>query len=535
MPNSITYGSYSFPEPLPLLAENDQMLSISGAYDHKLIEINLIGFLTGLDLSGIHLQKNEMISGFLTEYQDLNINLESNSGAYKYCTVNSIQFNESDLTTTLPYNVSLIAHSGESFSSFFGIKDPKNSWSFAESENKLVTATHTVSARGIKVDVNNPLDNAINFVSGHIENGFEHVALFNTPTSNPVLTSRVEDIDKKSDTYSVTETYLYSTSDDVISQISVPTIQASISYNKDNGLSVSLNGSLQGSIDAILTGGLLTTDDFTAQQATRLAFEHVRNCQSDFESDVYSFVSNGPSSFEYSLNEASNVLTFAFNFTDSDNLDYIANNVIHKYSASISSSKDSCLTQVSVEGNLYYNGILTIDTSEDFEDNPRFQAVDNAFELVNPYLIASQAMKDFIIVADEYKLNSAYLNDEPISFSIQKNPVDNTISYNYTYNNSVDYSEGQLKDLKLIISDKKPLQLPSVQETIGGFSNFIVIDRTLGEIKISSSSNDDESKMATLQAIVKQISNEIKSSEYFFENSQSIGEDSISHNLSKYY
>ena len=53
MASSITYGSYNFPEPLPLVAEEDQLVSVAGQYDHSAIRVNLVGYLTGADLSAL--------------------------------------------------------------------------------------------------------------------------------------------------------------------------------------------------------------------------------------------------------------------------------------------------------------------------------------------------------------------------------------------------------------------------------------------------------------------------------------------------
>jgi len=58
MATSITYGSYSFPEPIPIFSEEDTPVSLEGSYDHSAIRVNIVGYLTGSDLSGLDLQKN---------------------------------------------------------------------------------------------------------------------------------------------------------------------------------------------------------------------------------------------------------------------------------------------------------------------------------------------------------------------------------------------------------------------------------------------------------------------------------------------
>jgi hypothetical protein len=148
MATSITYGSYSFPEPIPLFSEEDEAVKVKGVLDHSAIRVNLIGYLTGSDLSGLHLQKMQMVSGFLNEYQDLTVTVENESKTCPKAYVESIDFSESDLTSFLPYSITALYYSGESFSEYHKVQDPVNSWSYAEDENKIIIATHNVSAKG---------------------------------------------------------------------------------------------------------------------------------------------------------------------------------------------------------------------------------------------------------------------------------------------------------------------------------------------------------------------------------------------------
>ena len=73
------------------------------------------------------------------------------------------------------------------------------------------------------------------------------------------------------------------------------------------------------------------------------------------------------------------------------------------------------------------------------------------------------------------------------------------MSYNYSYNNSVDFSNGDLKDLSLTIQDKAPLVINSVQETISGFKAVEVISRSLGNYSVSANCSNDGSKLNELK------------------------------------
>tara|TARA_B100001093_G_scaffold236738_1_gene226835 strand:- start:12859 stop:14472 length:1614 start_codon:yes stop_codon:yes gene_type:complete len=537
MATSITYGSYSFPEPIPLFSEEDEAVKLGGLLDHSTIRVNIVGFLTGSDLSGLDLQKMQMVSGFLNEYQDLTITIENEAKTCPCSFIESIDFNESDSTTVLPYSLTALYYSGETFSEYFGVTDPQNSWSYEEGDNKIITATHSVSAKGLKVNTKDPFDNAREFVSGKVINGFENIALFNSG-DNAFLTSRTENVDRKENIYGVTEVYSYSAgdrdnSDRSYSDSGVLSLSTSISFSNNSELSISVDGSLQGSIDAN-TGsqvGLLSTGNFTPEQATDVATNALVNSYSDYESGIYSFVQGGPTAFNYDLNTGANLLNFSFTFADPDKVDVINNNVLHSYVSSISLSKDSSVSTVQLNGNLKYLGSLFIDSTGEFENNARFQAVETAFGQVDQQAIATSALQKFSGVATGYEINSSYINEEPRSLSISKNPVENTISYNYNYSNQVDFSSGNLKDLTLTIQDKKPLAVNNVQETIGGFKASQIISRSLGNYSVSANCSNDGAKLQNL----KEFTSGLCSGDFVIEDSYSTGQNTISYNLSKYY
>jgi hypothetical protein len=535
MATSITYGSYSFPDPLPLVAEEDQAIVVAGNYDHSAITVNLVGYFTGSDLSGLDLQKMQMVSGFLNEYQDLTITANNESKVCPNAIVRSISFNESDLTTLLPYSLSLDYYSGETFSDYFNVAEPTNTWEYQEQENNTIVATHSVSARGLKTSSSSELNNARHFVTGKLEEGFSDIAIFNSPNGGAYLQSRSENVDKKTNKYGVTETYLYSNSQDSIFEDieGIVSVNTAISYDINEGLSVSLEGSVQGSMDAN-TGsqvGLLSTGDFSLEKGTEVVLNAIVNSYSDYESGVYSFVLNGPTSYNYDLNTGSNTLNFSFQFSDPENLDIINGNVIHTYSTSINITKDAPVAGISVKGQLRYKGADIISDTGEFENNARFQAVETAFSEVDPHFIAYEAMSDFTGVATEYEFLSSSINTGEINFSINKDPVENILDYSYNYNNQIDLSDGDLTNFSISIQDKKSIQLPQVQETINGFAAQTVISRTLGEYSISSQANDGPEKLEDLKTLAQQYCSGL----YKISESYQTGSNNISYSLSKYY
>ena len=160
MSEQISYGSYNFPTPTPFIAQGEEPVYIGGKVDHFVNSIDVVGNLTGENLSGLHLQKMKMISGLLPTFETLTISHGSADKTFTKSKPQNISFDSSDLTTVLPYSVSFISFKTGTFAKFFGIQNPVDNWTFNEEDGRVITATHNVSAEGVKVTNKAALDNA---------------------------------------------------------------------------------------------------------------------------------------------------------------------------------------------------------------------------------------------------------------------------------------------------------------------------------------------------------------------------------------
>jgi hypothetical protein len=338
MAEHVSYGSYTFPTPTPLVSLGVDTVYIGGVADHYSEEIGVVGTLTGQNLSGIHLQKMQMISGLLSEYKTLNVsNDEStdsgphgNAKEYTCATPTAISFGASDLTTTLPYSVTFNTFSSASFSEFFGVAEPTDNWTFTEQDGRVTEVQHSVSARGVKVNSQAPLQNARDFVTGRAT-GCLDISLFQTGQSDKngslraFLVSRNEDIDKTKNRYSLQETFQYSTSQSLyltgITSSGILSCDTKISYEKDQGLNIEVQANVKGGIVTGAGVGLIDTGLFTPDQATQVAINAVKNSTSSFESGCYTFVDRGPKTISYDIDTGSNSVSFKYSFADPDNLE----------------------------------------------------------------------------------------------------------------------------------------------------------------------------------------------------------------------
>ena len=120
----------------------------------------------------------QMISGLLSEFQTLTITGDVEGKIYSGAKPKSIEFSQSDLTTILPYSASFTSYASGTFSKFFGVTEPQDSWSFSEQDGRVTEATHSVSARGLNLGNSvTALTNAKTFVSGRV-GGLTNISLF---------------------------------------------------------------------------------------------------------------------------------------------------------------------------------------------------------------------------------------------------------------------------------------------------------------------------------------------------------------------
>ena len=518
---AISYGNYVFPSPAPIIALADEAIYVAGEIDSSLLKISIIGSITGENLTALTAVKNQMITGILgNKYSTLNIE----GTTYEYCKPITLNFSDSDLTTFLPYSLELEKYDEKSFSQYYGVTEPTNSWSYQEQNERIVQATHTVSARGVKVDATDPLINAKNFVYSNL-NGFENLSIINS-NNNAFLLSKTEEVDRFTNSYSVTENYSITNSRTPISNNAIITTNAQVNYSKNGEPSVSVNGSIIGSI----TGQQVTTGLFTPSNAKKIASDLIERSKSSYESTIYGELTSDPTSYNYSINEVENKIDFTFEFRDPFNLK--DGDVLNTYSVNVSASKDDNTLTVSVNGKLTYDSSLDIFMGGPIESAPRYLKISAALSTINFYNIASEKYRDFIQATNIYE-TSTYLNQTPISQRITKNPFEPSISYTYVYDNRIDYSNGQLENLEFSISDSLPIPIKEILESNNGFTTQETISKSLGQITLNGSCNEDKSKTSQLKSVIDALPR--TQSCHILSTSTTEGDSSISYSKSFYY
>tara|TARA_R110002110_G_scaffold138338_2_gene324128 strand:- start:782 stop:1828 length:1047 start_codon:yes stop_codon:yes gene_type:complete len=347
--------------------------------------------------------------------------------------------------------------------------------------------------------------------------------------------SRTEDINKSNNSYSITESYKYNTSENPITDSGIFTSQTQIAFEKEGGLSVNVTASIQGSMDANKGGtGLLHTGLFTADQAQEIAVNAVASSLSDYESGAYTFIDRGPQTASYNIDTGTNKIDFTYNFSDPENTDQVGN-VLHTRSASVAASKDQSIVKVSVNGDFKYNSPFEIIPTGDPATGERFKELNAQYSGLaenSGFLnLAVEALQDFTGDATGYHISGDYLNPEPLSKSIGKMPAESTITYSLEFDNRIDLSSGTLSGLKVDITDKKPIVISGIVPSLAGFAKQKIKNRSAGEYAVSASCEADTGDLSTLIDVVSGHMTGI----YTFSESSSVNDINISYNTSRYY
>jgi hypothetical protein len=251
----VYYGGkdvFSGISPTPFVYFEKEYIDYSKDWGSK-YSISIDGQITGIlgeySRQDLEDKKNALIKNFSEDYLNLSIIEGSSQEIIENCTVESISFNDSKYYGILPYKISLSSYDKQSFVESFFVIEPSDSWDFSESEDGLVTITHSISAVGINEKNKTAIQNAKDWVNSKkgISNKIQSLKIKNINVSDLILDSVSEKIDRFSGKYSLDEVYI---GDSILSGLSgfgVLRFTVDVSKNLEEGItSVSINGSVYG-------------------------------------------------------------------------------------------------------------------------------------------------------------------------------------------------------------------------------------------------------------------------------------------------
>lgn len=389
--------------------------------------------------------------------------------------VKSISFDESNYAGVLNYTIELnsILVTGD-------VIDPANEYSFTENENKTVSLTHNVSAKGINTSKtpskSNAIDNAISFVRNY-------TGLVNIPTTKFIsgssnkfyLQNFSESIDRLNATYSIQENY--------ISNLLNLETSGSLTYTLDinsgansNVVEINIRGDYKGPKDGSITplrNSLNVTGLITG---------------------LYSgYLNTIPIQYSVSENTGENLINFNYTF-DNINLP----NPYYKYQSSISRDELQQVYNVQVQGDIITRGNRYNRYAISFLDESYL------LDFTGQFLkIASGALTGFKDFNGDTGVSSLRL----LNISIQKNPNDATISATANYDDKF-MPSGVFVDANYSVSVDAPRWYMNNQPTCNINGYHIINDfdiTTLPRLSLSTSFKYKDITGAYTEASLRQM------------------------------
>ena len=199
-------------QPKPLVSKVDNQIRFGERWNTT-STITLNGQVTGFSYESILSAQQELLNVFNKDFENFSI-IQGGQTLYSqdFNIIKDINFGNSLYRGVLDYTVTLESQPQYLFSGMYGVTNPGNEWSFAETDDKLLEITHTISAKGINTSssYSNSFDNAKNYVLGLTgTNSFipPFFSLYCTGASM-CIDSFKENINRFENSYSVVEKYV---------------------------------------------------------------------------------------------------------------------------------------------------------------------------------------------------------------------------------------------------------------------------------------------------------------------------------------
>jgi hypothetical protein len=349
--------------------------------------------------------------------------------------VRSINFNESNYAGLVDYTIEL-----NSTRVSGSVIDPTNEFQFTENENKTISLSHSISAKGINTNLNpnksNALNNAIFFVRANT--GLANVPSMKFISGNMnkfYLQNFSESIDRLNAIYSVQETYTNNYLDDSLSGNLTYSVDIN-SGSESNFLEINIKGQYKGPKNGNIND-LRSTLNVTGL---------VTGAYNGYYNPI-------PLQYNITENTGENSINFDYSF-DNINLP----NPYYKYDSNISRDELEQVYNIQVRGDIIARG----------NRNYRyFLSTGNIVNLTGQFIsIASGILTGF----KDFNSDSTICNLRLLSLSIDQNPNDGTISASASYDDKF-MPTGDAVDASYNISVEAPRWYMNNQATcnIKGF------------------------------------------------------------------
>lgn len=406
-------------QPTPFATKSQEMIHYGKRWGQS-TRLTLAGQITGNSFADLVAAQNQIVINLVTKqfktleiYDDLTLVY-----SLANCKVESASFDESVMAKTQEYSVSIVGHESSTFSGVYGVLNPQESVNFSDNQDGTVSMTHSVSAKGFNTSAfaSNAFENAASYVlsltgwNSQVLPSFANQGL----TPYPILLSRTEKIDRLAATYSTEESYIFNASG--VSNQPLLIISASVQEGiEQNFTTVDLNVDLKG-------GKSFGINNLR----TYAAALNLHNL-AEYHSSVSTLLAE-PISYSVDEDLAANTISIKASFDD--NSLFSNANAYFDHSVSFDTDHYTNRTEVKIKGDIIGRGHGSdrIVNAENFLNN----------QILSPPLFPPFNPPPYLtnIVTNLYAAMGFLFPDGlaiPTSMTIQKNPLNGTISVEASY------------------------------------------------------------------------------------------------------
>tara|TARA_R110000822_G_scaffold110654_6_gene241020 strand:+ start:49955 stop:51601 length:1647 start_codon:yes stop_codon:yes gene_type:complete len=384
----------------------------------QLETITLNGEITGCGRDNLRTARDAVVNALSTDFKDLDI---SGIDILTGVKIESIDFASSPYLESVPYSIQFTHYPTGGFEIAHGVSNPSSQYSYSEGKDQKVSITHTISAQGINTDGSvlggNALDNAKNFVTSRLMGVWEVPRPYLIGTEETefkaYLTDYSQNIDKVSNTFSVTRNFMTDPSD--VSGHVILRYTKNIEQNDIDDITISYNGVIDAGRDDVI-------HTLATQSKTSDGLNNIRSKYVEFKDslDALSFI-------DESVNEDTGInrLTFGLSYISGSNEPPITDN----FTITVEEGSDSSLFNVSINGNIFSKSGCV---------GTRFNDVSGYYEGdSHNFEICESIYRDFYTSAHgstQERPDGIILNNNPLSRGKSYNPIGETMSYSASFN-----------------------------------------------------------------------------------------------------
>lgn len=468
------------------VGRNTEMIRYGAQWGQKDI-FQIVGQLTGVctgNFTELIQKTTQLTNNFSPDFQTLQIfDGASLVDQFPYCRVTNVSIDSNRFYRVVPFTVTVESYNPEQFSGVFGVINPSNEINYTENPDGTVSITHSVSAGGFNTSAgaSNALQNAqyyVESISDFIPANIIEPIFITYQNLTPCLKSVEEVVDRFNCTYSLTKTY-------ILNQLGqgYPTLNltANITYNEEQGFyNVDLNGSMVGCMDQDFS---LVRADFLSLDLYALALTALKRSTSD------NLVSLNPNYLTKQIDESDE--DGSINFSISYTSDVLAGNAYFEFDSTVNYDDLTASYEVSLQGTIKGFG----------GQKARWENVMAVYESLNLIAECNAALNEEIGGA-------VVLNPYPVTYSVDFNQRESTISINIGFNNLKYPYVNDFRDFNYTI-DVTPiinLELP-IQTLNNGTKIFDINSKLRGTISVKGAavSVDGTDQTANLKNIAKTI------------------------------